>query len=944
MDDMDEEVLQLFVEESREHLAGIEDDLLAMEAMDGLDEDLVNRVFRTLHTIKGGAGFFDLINLQNLAHSMENILDLIRKDELQTTKMIVSSLLAGADTVASMVDNLEASNDYDISEHLSVFDGVLKGDVAPEATVVAPSEAAEVNEAEEQEAPPEEPADTEQVVAEGVAPVAEQEPTAPEPAKSTPAAPVAPVTKAVAETPKSATPDAKATPAKTATTTGDQSIRVHLSLLDRLMELAGELVLTRNSLIQSVETGDPALLQPAAKKVDAITSQLQRAIMSTRMQTIDIVFSKFRRIVRDLSGQLGKQINLEILGEDVELDKTIIEALGDPLTHLVRNSIDHGLETPAQRKAAGKPPFGQLRLHAFHEAGQVVIEVSDNGAGIDPKRIASKAIEKGMVSEEEIARMNEKDIVRLIFQPGFSTAEEVTDISGRGVGMDVVRQNLAKVGGVADIESVLGSGTTIRVKLPLTLAIIPSVLVGISTENFAIPQVNVVEMVGIAPDEIKTRIQHVGGVAMLRLRGDLLPLIELSDFFGITQTYNDVDTGSVREERRDRLADRRENEDPDETTNNLRGGVERRESADSSVNIVIVAAGAFKYGIRVDELHESAEIVVKPLGMHFRGSNEFSGATILGDGTVALILDVDGVRRLSGASESQQTESDMRGRDSEEAHDVDSCSILIIQHAEDEVYAVPLQLVARIERFSTSDLQDVGDRKAISYRGGILPLISLEGIVSSQPLDVSTNEFYVIVYTVGNEEIGLMASDIRDIVDYKDTIDNRTHKRAGIAGSMIVNGEILQFLDLYGILELDDPEWTEHLIGSNEESNHTVLLVEDSPFFQSQMKKEIEAAGFIVLTADDGLLGLEVLRTHPEITMVLTDIEMPNMDGLEMARAIRAKPEYKDLPLVAVTSLAGAAAEQKGAAAGIDEYQIKLDREQLVDVCRRLSKPRIVSA
>ena len=511
--------------------------------------------------------------------------------------------------------------------------------------------------------------------------------------------------------------------------------------------------------------------------------------------------------------------------------------------------------------------------------------------------------------------------------------------------MDVVRQNLAKVGGVADIESVLGSGTTIRVKLPLTLAIIPSVLVGISTENFAIPQVNVVEMVGIAPDEIKTRIQHVGGVAMLRLRGELVPLIELSDFFGITQTYSDVETGTVHEERRDRLADRRENDDSSDTERDLRGGVERRESADSSVNIVIVAAGAFKYGIRVDELHESAEIVVKPLGMHFRGSNEFSGATILGDGTVALILDVDGVRRLSGASESQQTESDMRARDAEEERDIDSCSILIIQHSEDEVYAVPLQLVARIERFSTSDLQDVGGRKAISYRGGILPLISLEGIVSSQALDVSANEFYVIVYTVGNEEIGLMASDIRDIVDYRDTIDNRTHKRAGIAGSMIVNGEILQFLDLYGILELDDPEWTGHLISnSNEETSITILLVEDSPFFQSQMKKEIEAAGFTVLTADDGLLGLEVLHSHPEITMVLTDIEMPNMDGLEMVRAIRAKPEYKDLPMVAVTSLAGAAAEQKGIDAGIDEYQIKLDREQLVDVCRRLAKPHAVSA
>jgi len=942
MDDMDEEVLQLFVEESREHLAGIEDDLLAMESMDGLDEDLVNRVFRTLHTIKGGAGFFDLIKLQNLAHSMENLLDLIRKDELETTKFIVSSLLAGADTVASMVDNLEASNDYDISDHLAVFDGILKGDTAPEEAVPVASDDAVTGTGEEQKVELEVSAEPEPASAEPIS-VEDNSPTE-EPKVPTSEPKVEPAAKAVVEADKAKAPAAQAAPTKAAASTGDQSIRVHLSLLDRLMELAGELVLTRNALIQSVETGDPALLQPAAKKVDAITSQLQRAIMSTRMQTIDIVFSKFRRIVRDLSGQLGKQINLEILGEDVELDKTIIEALGDPLTHLVRNSIDHGLEIPAERKAAGKPPFGQLRLHAFHEGGQVVIEVSDNGAGIDPQRIAKKAIEKGMASEEEIARMNEKDIVRLIFQPGFSTAEEVTDISGRGVGMDVVRQNLAKVGGVADIESVLGKGTTIRVKLPLTLAIIPSVLVGIGTENFAIPQVNVVEMVGVAPDEVKSRIQHVGGVAMLRLRGELVPLIELSDYFGIDQTYRDVETGALNTERRDLLSDRRENDELDEEKINARQGLERRESADSSVNIVIVAAGAFKYGIRVDELHESAEIVVKPLGMHFRGSDEFSGATILGDGTVALILDVDGVRKLSGASESQQTESDMRTRDSEESRDIDSCSILIIQHAEDEVYAVPLQLVARIERFSTSDLQDVGDRKAISYRGGILPLISLEGIVSSQTLDVSANEFYVIVYTVGNEEIGLMASDIRDIVDYKDTIDNRTHKRAGIAGSMIVNGEILQFLDLYGILELDDPEWTEHLIGGSEDTDLTILLVEDSPFFQSQMKKEIEAAGFVVLTADDGLLGLEVLRTHPEISMVLTDIEMPNMNGLEMVREIRAKSEYAGLPLVAVTSLAGAAAEQKGIDAGVDEYQIKLDREQLVDVCRRLAKPRAVNA
>lgn len=934
---MDEEVLQLFVEESREHLSGIEDDLLAMESMDGLDEDLVNRVFRTLHTIKGGAGFFDLINLQNLAHSMENILDLIRKNELQTTKTIVSSLLSGADTVASMVDNLEASNDYDIADHLDVFDSILKGEPVTEKTVTQASDDVAAGEVQALESS----ADQGTLTDEDSALAVEQKGAVSEP-ETVPGVQAEPAAKTFSEVPKQVTPAAKAA----STSTGDQSIRVHLSLLDRLMELAGELVLTRNALIQSVDTGDPALLQPAAKKVDAITSQLQRAIMSTRMQTIDIVFSKFRRIVRDLSGQLGKQINLEILGEDVELDKTIIEALGDPLTHLVRNSIDHGLETPEERKASNKSPHGQLRLHAFHEAGQVVIEVSDNGAGIDPKRIAGKAIEKGMVTEEEVTRMNEKDIVRLIFQPGFSTAEEVTDISGRGVGMDVVRQNLAKVGGVADIESELGHGTTIRVKLPLTLAIIPSVLVGISTETFAIPQVNVVEMVGLAPDEIKSRIQHVGGVAMLRLRGELVPLIELSNLFGITQTYRNSQSGVVREERRDRLTDRRENEEIDDATTELRTGVERRESVDSSVNVVIVTAGAFKYGIRVDELHESAEIVVKPLGMHFSGSSEFSGATILGDGTVALILDVDGVRMLSGASESHQIGSEAHEQPGEESQEQDSCSILIIKHAKDEMYAVPLQLVARIERFSISDLQNVGDRKAISYRGGILPLISLDGTVSSQALDVSRNEFYVIVYTVGNDEIGLMASDIRDIVEYKDTIDIRTHKRAGIAGSMIVNGEILQFLDMYGILELDDPDWTDHLIAGVEveKTNLTVLLVEDSPFFQSQMKQEIETAGFRVLTADDGVLGLETLRAHPEICMLITDIEMPNMNGLEMVRVIKALPEFASLPIVAVTSLAGSAAEKKGIEAGVDEYQIKLDREQLVGACRRLAKPRAVNA
>ncbi len=933
MDDLDDEILQLFVAESREHLDGIQDDLLAMEAMESLDKDLVNQVFRTLHSIKGGAGFFDLNNLQNLAHSMENVLDKIRNAELVTSSAIVSALLSGADTVASMVDNLATSNEVDITDHLTVLDEILKSDETPGSEGSSSKEepveqVAEENISNEDSIPESEKniAVTENIKADVTVVIDEKSPAVDEPPQ-----PLATKSKTNKKEKPGRTPGSPG---------GDQSIRVHLTLLDQLMELAGELVLARNALLQSVETGDPALLLPASKKIDSITSQLQRAIMSTRMQTIEIVFSKFRRIVRDLSGQLGKQIKLDIVGEEVELDKTIIEALGDPLTHLVRNAIDHALETPTERRIADKPTEGTLRLHAFHEAGQVVIEVTDDGAGINPEKIGAKALEKGLVSVEELARMNEKDIVRLIFQPGFSTVEEVTDISGRGVGMDVVRQNLAKVGGVADIESTLGVGTTIRIKLPLTLAIIPSVLVGISAENFAIPQVNVVEMVGIAPDEIKSRIQYIGGVAMLHLRGELVPLIELSDLFDIEQSYIDQVAGNENRERRNRFADRRqleENTEPE--TPDIRISPERRTCALSFVNIVIVTAGAFKYGIRVDELHESAEIVVKPLGRHFSDSNEFSGATILGDGTVALILDVEGIRLLSGACESRQLEPSIHSANQIQDIPEDSFSVLIINHAENEMYGVPLQLVTRIEKFSLSELQDVGNCKAISYRDGILPLLSLDASVSTRPMEIIDDQFYVIIFMVGTNEMGLMVSDIKDFINYQEEIDSKTHKRPGVNGSMLVNGEIVQLLDLFGLLELDDPKWTMHLT-SNDEEALSILVVEDSPFFQAQMASTVEAAGYSVITADDGLQGLDALRSHPEISMIVTDIEMPNMDGLEMVRSIRKNPEFEGLPIVAVTSLAGEAAEKRGLAAGVDEYQVKLDREQLVESCRRLAKPR----
>lgn len=938
MDELDEEVLQLFVEESREHLAGIEDDLLAMEAMQSLDEELVNRVFRTLHTIKGGAGFFDLIKLQNLAHAMENVLDQIRNGELVTTPAIVSSLLSGADTVAGMVNSLETSNDEDISDHLKIFESML----VSEESVAESAEHTDGEGGDERAAAGEAETDAADTTSETVSAPSQTEQTAVANNSDGPVgAPAAQLDSTAQPVTAPTTVADKVVPAEQnkVAPVVDQSIRVNLPLLDRLMELAGELVLTRNALMQSVETGDTASLMPAAKKVDSITSSLQKAIMSTRMQTIDIVLSKFRRVVRDLSGQLGKKIRLEITGEEVELDKKIIEALGDPLTHLVRNAIDHGLEKPEKRLASGKSEEGFLQIQAFHEAGQVVIEIIDDGAGIDPEVIAAKAIEKKLCTEEDIARMTDNDIVRLIFQPGFSTAEEVTDISGRGVGMDVVRQNLSKVGGVADIESVLGAGSTIRIKLPLTLAIIPSVLVGISTESFAIPQVNVVEMVGISPAEIKNRIQQVGSGTVLRLRGELLPLIELSRHLGITETFVDPVTGERRKDRRDRLVDRRELEEAEIEVEDPRAGRERRKNHQSSVNIVVVAAGAAKYGIRVDELHESAEIVVKPLGLHFRNSNEFTGATILGDGKVALILDAEGIRGLTGANETSL--EDVSEDEDQQSLQKDSCTLLIIQHTADEIYAVPLQLVARIERFGYGQLQEVGNDRAISYRGGILPLVSLEGTVSNKQLRERDNqEFYAIVFSVGDSEVGLMVSDIRDIVNYTDTIDINTHRRKGISGSLIIDGTIIQLLDLFGLLEIKDPLWTRHLTTTDDENSDrlSILLVEDSAFFQNQIADEIRAAGFNVIVAADGLQGIDCLNENPQIAMIVTDIEMPNMDGLEMVAVIRRYPEYKEMPIIAVTSVAGADAERRGYSAGVNEYQIKLDREQVVESCRRLAR------
>ena len=1067
----DDETLRLFIEESQEHLADIESDLLEIESAGAeIDADLVNKVFRAIHSIKGGAGFFGLERIKDLGHDMENVLNMIRNRELIPTLDIVNVLLDGADLLSEMVNDAGNSNEVNISEPLEKLQAIVKGetlvasaepvDVAEPALPEVTTEQVEVNSEETAELaemnsdetsmqttsettllsdfafeiasddlmaavqqyehfyrvayhlsdlqakgqspcdilqdlqqtgavvgcddalnadvlpdgdgpfvllfatvldpnfvstlfdglPPEQITELSlqdlgvdvETTKDEVVPEAAVVPEAEEPvvveaveASAPPPLPEPSVADSSANNGTQEIPSQSAPASMAATPTTESTLRVNVKLLDALMNLAGELVLTRNQLMQIISSNNLSTIDQASQRLDLITSELQEAIMSTRMQPIGIVFSKFRRIVRDLSRDLNKNIELVLEGEEVELDKTIIEALSDPLTHLVRNGVDHGIEMPADRLAVGKPEQATLKLRALHEAGQVVIEISDDGNGIDPAKIKTKALDMGLHDKQALDAMSDKDIVRLIFAPGFSTAKEVTDISGRGVGMDVVNTNLTELGGVVDIDSELGVGTTVRIKLPLTLAIIPSLLVSVGDERYAIPQVNVSELVRVSPNQVKDRIQMIGGALVLRLRGDLLPLVRLSKLIDMNPVYQDPISGEIQEDRRENLHDRREH-DLGKENGKRESHSERRHLSQSAISVVVVTAGSFQYGLVVDQLLDSEEIVVKPLDGHLTDCQIYAGATIQGDGRVAMILDVVEIGRKMELNDldSIKDQLDQLDKDRADAESgADAQSLVIVKNAADEQFAVPLGLVSRIERIHKSQIELAGGRRAMKYRGTSLVLFAIEDAANVKPCDDSEHLF-VIVFSVGSREVGLIVSQIVDTIDTSVAVDQITFLQPGILGSAILHEETTLLVDLFGVVGAVVPEWVTKVSGEVAEKNAqvTILIVEDSKFFLNQIASFITEAGYHVLTAEDGKIALDVMHENVgKVDLILTDIEMPNMDGLAFTRAVREDGRFEQLPVVAVTSVAGEAAEKRGLDAGIDAYLIKLDREQILN-------------
>jgi two-component system chemotaxis sensor kinase CheA len=731
------EFIQEFLVESTENLDQLDRDLIALEQAPA-DEDRLASIFRTVHTIKGNSGFFGFSKLGALTHSGEHLLGKLRDGKLSLDDRVTGSLYSMVDAVRSILQSIEATGgegERDFRELAQTLTAVAAGEGAPVAA--------------KPKSPPSEPATQPQP--QNTAPT-------PSPAPVPPPAEAAPAVPAVAE--KSVEPPAAGRSAS------ESSIRVDVGLVASILDLVGELVLARNQL-RSIETLDPGM-QAVVQRINAVTNALQETAVKTRLQPIEQVFSKFPRTVRDLAVACGKEVQLVIDGADTELDRTLIESIRDPLTHLVRNAVDHGIETPAAREAAGKPRAGTLSLRAFNESGQVTIEVHDDGGGIAVEAVRAKAVAKGLVAADVAANLPDEQVLQFIFAPGFSTAAAVTAVSGRGVGMDVVKTNIEAIGGTVDLQSVAGAGTTIRVRVPLTLAIMPALIVRSGAERLAIPQAAVSELVPLRPDREGARIEGLDGASVIRLRGRLVPVVFLDEFLML----------------RDRTACRAEG------------------------TVVVVRVDDHEFGIVVDGLRTAAggsvvaataevasltTIVVKPIGSLLAQAGIYSGATVLGDGRVVLILDLRGLLRAAELPPVKQP-AEVSAAGGATASQRGDDRYLVCRTAAGRRIAMPLAVVRRLENFPVNDLQSVGTQRVVRRGDAFTPVVDADGLLGSTPATPSDTVHLVVL----GDSAGGIGLSVRQILDVEsaDTPLQPSLASCGVVGSLSLGGIATEVLDL----------------------------------------------------------------------------------------------------------------------------------------------------
>ncbi|MES2729252.1 MAG: hybrid sensor histidine kinase/response regulator [Pseudomonadota bacterium] len=824
-----DELLLTFLSETKDNLESLDNDLVRFE-QEPNDHDLLSRIFRLMHTMKGSCGFLELTRLEQLAHHAENVLGSFRSGALQVTADHVTTIFAVIDRVRVLIASLEKDgiepigNDTDIILSLDAIASLA-------------------------------------------------------PKKSTFNAAASVIHADIAD-------DAAGAGTASAPSGAPSTLRVHVDVLENVMTMVSELVLVRNQLIQLSRVHKKTDFALPLQRLNHIVSDLQESVMKTRMQPVGNVWAGLPRIVRDTALDLGKKINLVMRGQDTELDRQVLDMIKDPLTHMIRNAVDHGIESPPDRRAAGKSDTGTIMLTAFHQGGYVIIEITDDGQGLALDRILDKILQTGLASEAELAVLTPEQIYQYISRPGFSTATQVTALSGRGVGLDVVRTNIEQIGGSLDIQSTPGSGTQFRIRIPLTLAIVPALVVSVHGQRFAYPQLAIRELVMLSPDMLH-RIEKINDTPVLRLRDQLLPLLDLRTLLEYPPT--DSDTGQNR-------------------------------------YVIVTQSGNTCFGIMVDRVYDTEEIVVKPMAKILKHIYAFSGTTILGDGSVIMILDPGGLAHQVG----DVNNADTVAPNSDQPRPANEKTLFLIFYATDDgaPIAVPLGLVARLERFAPSKITAHGDHYIVQYGDTLMPIFPVNPHFTLH----AHTPVPVMVFQNGNQQVGLIVHQIADIIEDAISMDIGSDM-PGLMGSVIIKGRTMHILDLSYYLEKAHFRWLEDapIRSESKGDKGRILLVDDSVFFRNMIQPFLKIAGYDVVAVGSSFEALKLQDTGEAFDLIISDIEMPEMDGYALATAIRtAKGTWADTPMLALTAHSKPEDITRSIEAGFQDHVGKFDRDSLL--------------
>jgi two-component system chemotaxis sensor kinase CheA len=832
-----DELLNDFLVETNEHIEAAGDLLVAFER-EPANEGAITKIFRLIHTIKGTCGFLGLTRLAHLTHVAEALISRLR-DGAPATAETVSAILATVDRVKFLLAGLEKTtkepegDDADLIALLQLRISVLGATVSPFVDFV--------------------PGPESQI---GVD--------------------IQPAPKAVEVASAPGLPNPAARP---------ETIRIAIGALERIMLLVSELVLTRNQLLELTRYQEDAVVKQPLQRLSALTSDLQDAVMRARMQPVGRLFTSLPRLMRELSGELKKKLRLVTEGADTELDRQLIEFIRDPLTHLLRNCADHGIEAPDVRSLCGKPEEGTIKVTATHEAGYITIDVSDDGRGLDLEAIRRKAVATGLLSSVEAMQMPDNEICRFIFAPAFSTAAVVTNISGRGVGMDVVRDNIESIGGSVSVITTAGKGTRFCLKIPLTLAIAPALIVSASGHHFALPQHSVIEAVGIDEESPHT-LETVQGGFVLRLRDEVIPVVRLKEILALDSDDSIGECGNL---------------------------------------VIVMRVSSRAFGVVVDRVTDVQEIVVKPLGASLAHLQVFSGHTILGDGSVVLILDPTGIASHLGFERSNDYAA---GHTVEVFEPAESRTRFVLFRAGPGVAkGLPLSLIARIESVASSAIRQSDGMFVMQHQGKLMPLMPLFSIDPATLQSVNP----VLVLGIGGESMGLLVEEILDVVE--SSIDIQISGDCeGVIGTAEIRDEVVEILDATHFLRIGRP----HAFSRAFANHYRILLVDDKPFFRDMLAPLLIAAGYRVTTAASGKEVLAMFEKGAVFDAVVTDTDMPNMSGYALARLLIDDPRHANLPIIAMAAHAAPTVLQAAAESGMRGAIGKFDRNALLDTLGKL--------